>query len=92
MYYSLNHMTIDFLAGHRPLVAGTAQVAATAEEIDISGEVALENFYSGVVGGKEYLESAKGVLVFPNVMKAGFVLGGEYGEGAMIVDGKTIDY
>jgi len=67
-------------------------VAATAEEIDVSVEVALENFHSGIVGGKEYLESAKGVLVFPNVMKAGFVLGGEYGEGAMMVDGKTVDY
>jgi len=35
---------------------------------------------------------AKGVLVFPNVVKAGFGIGGEYGTGALLVDGKTADY
>ena len=39
-----------------------------------------------------YLGIAKGVLVFPKVYKAGFGLGGEYGEGALRVDGKTVDY
>ena len=77
---------------HRSSVGATAQVAATSQEIDVSVEVALESFYSMVLGGKEYLESAKGVLVFPNVMKAGFVFGGEYGEGAMIIEDKTVDY
>ena len=77
---------------HKNSVAATAQVAATAEEINVSVEVALDIFHSGIIGGKEYLESAKGFLVFPNVMKAGLVFGGEYGEGAMIIEGKTVDY
>ena len=43
-------------------------------------------------GGKDFLKSAKGVLVFPSVYKAGFVIGGEYGEGALRIGGKTVDY
>ena len=66
--------------------------AETAREIDTSVDVALERFIRDVRGGEEFLESAKGVLVFPSVFKAGFVFGGEYGEGALRIDGKTVDY
>jgi len=66
--------------------------AATAKEIDVSVDVALERFQKEVAGAKEFLKSAKGVLVFPSVYKAGFVVGGEYGEGALRIDGKTVDY
>lgn len=66
--------------------------AATAKEIDVSVDVALENFVKEVKGAEEFLKSAKGVLVFPNVFKAGVGVGGEYGEGAMRIGGKTVDY
>ncbi len=66
--------------------------AATAREIDVSVDVALERFEKDVKGGKEFLASAKGVLVFPSVLKAGFGIGGEYGEGALRIGGKTVDY
>ena len=66
--------------------------AATAQEIDVSVDVALERFQKEVAGANEFLKSAKGVLVFPSVYKAGFVVGGEYGEGALRIDGKTVDY
>jgi lipid-binding SYLF domain-containing protein len=66
--------------------------AATAREIDVSVDVALERFHKEVRGGKEFLQSAKGVLVFPRVIKAGFGIGGEYGEGALRIGGKTVDY
>ena len=66
--------------------------AATAKEIDVSVDVALERFQKEVSGANDFLQSAKGVLVFPSVYKAGFVVGGEYGEGALRIDGKTVDY
>jgi len=66
--------------------------AATAREIDVSVDVALERFTKEVNGSKELLAIAKGVLVFPSVYKAGFVVGGEYGEGALRVGGKTAGY
>ena len=70
----------------------SAAHAATAKEIDVSVDVALKRFNTEVKGAKEFLKNAKGVLVFPSVYKAGFVIGGEYGEGALRIGGKTVDY
>ena len=67
-------------------------LAATAQEIDVSVDVALKNFREKVNGAERYLEIAKGVLVFPKVVKAGLGIGGEYGEGALRVGGKTVEY
>jgi lipid-binding SYLF domain-containing protein len=74
-----------------PTFSHVAQ-AATAKEIDVSVEVALDRFKNDVKGASEFLANAKGVLVIPNVIRVGFGLGGEYGEGALIVGGKTVDY
>jgi len=65
---------------------------ASAKEIDVSVDVILERFEKEVQGGKEFLHSAKGVLAFPRVLKAGVGFGGEYGEGALRIGGKTVDY
>jgi len=66
--------------------------AATAQEIDLGVDVALERFRSEIKGGEAFVAAAKGVLVFPKVVKAGFGIGGEYGEGALRIRGKTVDY
>ncbi len=66
--------------------------AATARELEVSVDVALEKFYEEVTGGKEFLSRAKGYLVFPRVIKAGLGIGGEHGQGALRVDGRTVDY
>ena len=66
--------------------------AATAKEIDVSVDVALTRFMKQVKGAKEFLHVAKGVLVIPRVVQAGLIIGGEYGEGAMRIGGKTVGY
>ena len=66
--------------------------AETTKEIDVSVDVALDRFKNEIPGANEFLANAKGVLVIPNVIRVGFVLGAEYGEGALIIDGKTVDY
>jgi lipid-binding SYLF domain-containing protein len=66
--------------------------SGTAKEIDVSVDVALERFYENVKGAKEFGKVAKGLLVLPNVVKAGFIIGGEYGEGALRIGEKTVDY
>lgn len=66
--------------------------AKTAREIDVEVNVALERFHKQVMGGAKLIEAAKGVLVMPNVFKGAFLLGGEYGEGALRVSGQTVDY
>ncbi len=66
--------------------------AASKEEIDIKVKGAVENFQQEVSGGKEFLEKAEGILVFPDVVKAGFGIGGEVGDGALLIKGETVDY
>ncbi len=69
----------------------TAQ-AASSVEIDIEVEAAIKKFKAEVGGADKFLAKAEGVLVFPDVVKAGFGIGGEYGEGALLIKGKTVDY
>jgi len=65
---------------------------ASAREIDASVEVALERFDRQVEGAKEFAKSAKGLLVLQRVYKSAFIVGGEYGEGALRIGGKTVGY
>jgi len=66
--------------------------AADKNEIDAEVKEVLKDLYYLNAGNKELVEKASGVLVFPSVVKAGFVVGGEYGEGSLQIDGKTVDY
>jgi lipid-binding SYLF domain-containing protein len=66
--------------------------AKTAKEIDASVDATLAAFRKDVKGADEYLSSAKGVLVVPEVQKVGFIVGGQWGEGALRVGGQTVDY
>ena len=66
--------------------------AASKQELDAEVREALANFYQHTSSGKELAARASGMLVFPNVLKAGVGIGGEYGEGALLVGGKTSAY
>ena len=67
-------------------------LSASATEINIKVDDALRRFSQEVAGGQEFLNRAAGVLVFPEVIKAGFGLGAEYGEGALRIGGRTVRY
>lgn len=73
------------------LVSAQAQ-AASKQEIDSDVQYALQAFYDLNPGNKELASKASGMLIFPNVMKAGFVVGGEYGEGALWINNKPVEY
>ena len=62
------------------------------EIIDANANAAIQQFYKEVKGGEAFLSKVKGYLVFPSVVKAGFVVGGKYGEGVLRVDGKSVGY
>jgi len=66
--------------------------AASAQEIDIKVDAALERFKDEVNGGATFMKKAEGLLVFPDIIKAGIGIGGEYGEGALRIDGRTVQY
>ena len=67
-------------------------LAKTAREIDVAVDVAIERFHKQVIGAKELIAASKGMLVMPNVIKGAFIIGGEYGEGALRVGGETVGY
>ena len=66
--------------------------AASAVEIDAKVDATLKEFYSQIGSGKELAGKAKGVLIFPSVLKAGIWVGGQFGEGALRVNGKSENY
>ena len=66
--------------------------AKNSNEIDASIESALARFSQEVQGSQGYLDGARGILVIPRMIKAGVVLGMEYGEGALIVDDIKVQY
>ena len=66
--------------------------AGTAKEIDASADAAMDRFYKNVKDAKEVVRQAKGMLVLPNVKKGAFIVGAEYGQGAMRIGGKTVEY
>ncbi|TAN50765.1 MAG: hypothetical protein EPN19_13610 [Betaproteobacteria bacterium] len=72
--------------------AASGAHAATQEEINAEVRQAVQNFYQHTRAGKELAQKASGMLVFPSVIKAGIGIGGEYGEGALLVKGKTVAY
>ena len=85
-------MRIFLLIAVTGIVYSNHLQAKTAREIDISVDVAIERFHEQVIGAKQLLEASKGILVMPNVFKGAFLIGGEYGEGALRIDGETVDY
>jgi lipid-binding SYLF domain-containing protein len=62
------------------------------QKIDAEVDATLERLYTTVPDSRGLVGKANGVLVFPSVVAAGFVVGGEYGEGALRVGGQTVDY
>ncbi|MCH6580768.1 MAG: hypothetical protein IH802_10475 [Nitrospinae bacterium] len=66
--------------------------AKSAKEIDAGVDDSLEKFYKKIGEAEDLGKKAEGILVFPSVIKAGFGIGGEYGEGALRIKGKTVEY
>jgi lipid-binding SYLF domain-containing protein len=65
---------------------------ADRREIDSGVDASLSKLYSTVSGSRELAGRARGILVFPRTIAAGFVVGGEYGDGALRAGGATHGY
>ena len=79
-------------AGCTTTTTGTGDPAARRKAIDAAVDSSLSNLYQQVQGSQELVGRAAGVLVFPNVMEAGFIVGASRGSGALRVGGKTVSY
>ena len=83
---------ISFVCLIYVLLAPVPVLAASAAEIDAKVAQALKEFYKHTSAGEELAQKAAGVLVFPEVYKAGLGIGGEYGEGALRIAGNNVAY
>ena len=67
-------------------------LAATAKEIDTKATQALTKLYKTTPDAKALAAKAKAVLIFPDMTKAGFMVAGQFGDGALRKGGKTVGY
>jgi lipid-binding SYLF domain-containing protein len=74
------------------LVIPTSTEAASATEITRDANKALASLYAKTPAAKVLGEKAQGILVFPSITKGGFMVGGQFGEGALIQGGKIVGY
>lgn len=70
-------------------VPASAKPAAQLRE---ESAKALEKFYETKPGARELGEKAVALLVFPEVIKAGFMIGGQRGDGVLFKNGKASGY
>jgi lipid-binding SYLF domain-containing protein len=73
-------------------VSSTPALAGSKAEIDSSVDAALQNLLATTPAAKKLAGIAKGILVFPRIVKAGFIIGGQGGEGALVKNGNTAGY
>jgi len=77
-------------AGVAGLSRGAA--AATAQQINRDSEVALTTLYNSNTAAQSLGHEARGILIFPRIVKAGLMVGGAYGEGELRKQGKPVAY
>ena len=63
---------------------------AWADEIDDDAAAALRSLYDGSPAARVLGEKAAGILVFPNIVKAGFLFGAQFGEGTLFRGGRKV--
>lgn len=81
---------ISLLASMALFGAVSAMAAAPAVDADV--KASLEALYQESPTAQALGKNAKGILVFPNVVKAGLVVGGQTGEGALLKQGKVVGH
>lgn len=75
-----------------PVGQSPGSTSSKQQEINAGVDATLSKMYAQVRGSRDLASRARGILVFPKVLQAGFIVGGEYGEGALRVGGVTQGY
>src|SRR5262249_2714419 len=88
---SLGVAIVGLTFGFSALVPAVS-LAASKSEIDRSATQALTALYRNNPGGKTLGDKAVAVLIFPSIVKGGFIIAGQFGDGALRKKGKTVAY
>lgn len=74
------------------VLSPAAALAASASAIDRDSRAALDKLYKHTPGSKVLADKAVAVLVFPSIVKGGFIIAGQFGDGALRKNGKSVAY
>jgi lipid-binding SYLF domain-containing protein len=80
------------LAATTAVTAGASAYAATKDDLTRDANQALQILFKSDPIAADMAKSAKAILIFPKVIKAGLVFGGSYGEGVMEKNRKVVGY
>jgi lipid-binding SYLF domain-containing protein len=80
------------LAVALPMVASGPAFAASKADLESASKSALNKLVADVPGASALNAKAVAVLVFPTITKAGFMVGGQFGEGVLWRKGKPVGY
>jgi len=70
----------------------SAAFAGKADVIKEKAQEALDELYQTYPGAKALGEKAEGILVFPDIIKGGFIISGQFGDGVLFRGGKAESY
>src|SRR5215471_15367627 len=73
------------------LIPGVA-LGASASEINRSATQALNTLYKNNPDARRLGDKAVGILIFPSIVKGGFIIAGQFGDGVLRKGGKPIAY
>jgi len=83
---------VSFFSSCTTSTPSSPDPVARRKAIDAEVDRALSQLYGQVRGSRELVASSRGTLVFPNVVSAGFIVGGTHGDGALRKAGATSRY
>ena len=81
-----------FLVGAAIACSAQPAFAASAQQIRQDANTALNRLYASTPSAKVLGSQAKGILIFPSILKAGFIFGAQGGDGALHEGDKTVAY
>jgi lipid-binding SYLF domain-containing protein len=85
-------VTILLLAAIVAAVNAPLALAASRQELERDAAHALRNLSANNTAARLLSQKAKAVLVFPSIVKAGFMFGGQMGDGVLMKNGRTIGF
>jgi lipid-binding SYLF domain-containing protein len=85
-------LAVTFAIAAIPALAPRPAIAGSAAELNRDARAALTTLLAKTPAARVLEKKAKGILVFPGIVKAGLIVGGQYGEGVLYKAGKIAGY
>ena len=74
------------------IATSSVSLAASKATIDRDAKATLDKLYKNNPGAKALGDKSVGILVFPSIVKGGFIIAGQFGDGALRKNGKSVAY